>query len=133
MTNKVELFNKIYIKKDITDIRVGDTVRVSQEIKEGDKEKNQVFEGLVIAIKHGREISSTVTVRRIISGIGVEKIFPLYSPTIEEIKILKRGKVKRAKLYYIRGAKGKRGKLKREEFTKVLSKETPIKETEVKQ
>jgi large subunit ribosomal protein L19 len=83
-------------------IKSGDVVRVYQRIKEGGKERTQVFEGIVIARKHGNEIGATITVRKEISGIGVEKIFPIYSPTIEKIEILKEGKRKRAKLYYLR-------------------------------
>lgn len=86
-------------------IKPGDFVRIYQKIKEGEKEKIQIFEGLVIARKHGKEAGATVTVRREISGIGVEKIFPLNSPTIQKIEILKRKKVKRAKLYYLREKK----------------------------
>jgi len=83
-------------------IKAGDVVRVYQRIKEGGKERTQVFEGIVIARKHGNEIGATITVRKEISGIGVEKIFPIHSPTIEKIEILKEGKRKRAKLYYLR-------------------------------
>jgi large subunit ribosomal protein L19 len=83
-------------------IKAGDIIRVYQKIKEGGKERTQVFEGIVIARKHGNEIGATITVRREISGIGVEKIFPIHSPTIEKIEILKEGKRKRAKLYYLR-------------------------------
>src|SRR3990167_5119568 len=84
------------------DIRAGDTVRVVQKIKEKDKTRLQTFEGLVLARKHGNEAGATFTVRRVSSGVGVEKIFPLYSPVIEKIEITKRAKVRRAKLYHIR-------------------------------
>lgn len=84
------------------DIRAGDTVKVSQKIKEGEKTRLQVFEGLVLARKHGSEAGATFTVRRIASGVGVEKIFPLYSPMIDKVEIVKRAKVRRAKLYHIR-------------------------------
>lgn len=85
------------------DMRVGDTVRVWQKIEEGKgKFRLQAFEGLVLARKHGREAGATFTVRRVASGVGVEKVFPLYSPMIENIEILKRSRVRRAKLYYIR-------------------------------
>lgn len=84
------------------DIRAGDSVKVWQKIKEGEKTRAQVFEGLVLACKHGKEAGATFTVRRVASGVGVEKIFPLYSPTIEKIEITKRAKVRRAKLYHIR-------------------------------
>lgn len=83
-------------------IRAGDTVDVVQKIQEKGKFRLQSFEGLVLAHKHGNEAGATFTVRRVASGVGVEKIFPLYSPLIEEIKILKRAKVRRAKLYHIR-------------------------------
>lgn len=139
MATKFEIFTQSQLKKDLPDIRPGDTVRVHQKIpahiatgkvaggKEGDKEKIQVFEGLVLARKHGKGISATITVRRVISGIGVERIFPIHSPTIEKIEILKRAKVRRAKLYYLRTAKGKKAKLKRKEFKEVIiEKEKPV-------
>lgn len=110
---KIENFIKPYLKKELPPLRAGDEVRVFQKVKEGDKEKIQTFEGIVIKRAHGKEIGATITVRKVISGVGVEKIFPLHSPTIEKIEILKRGKVKRAKLYYLRKAKGKKAKLKR--------------------
>ncbi len=84
------------------DIRSGDTVRVHQKIQEKGKIRLQVFEGIVIARKHGREAGATFTVRRVSQGVGVEKIFPLYSPNIEKIEITKRSKVRRSKLYHIR-------------------------------
>ena len=84
------------------DIRSGDTIRVWQKIQEKDKTRLQAFEGLVIAVKHGKEAGGTFTVRRVASGVGVEKIFPLYSPMIDSIETLKRSKVRRAKLYHVR-------------------------------
>jgi len=84
------------------DLRAGDTIRVWQKIKEGEKTRLQAFEGLVIARKHGSTAGATFTVRRVASGVGVEKIFPLYSPMIDKIDILRRSKVRRAKLYYVR-------------------------------
>ena len=104
---EIEKFLKPYLK-EIPDIHPGNEVKIYQRIKEGEKEKTQIFEGIVIARKHGKEIGATITVRKEISGIGVERIFPLHLPTIEKIEILKRGKVKRAKLYYLRKAKGKK-------------------------
>jgi large subunit ribosomal protein L19 len=83
-------------------IRAGDTVRVHQKIQDKGKTRLQVFEGLVLARKHGDEAGATFTVRKVASGVGVEKIFPLYSPLIDKIEITKRAKVRRAKLYYIR-------------------------------
>jgi len=111
MSTKIENFIKPQLKTDLPDIRPGDTVKVYQKIKE----KIQVFEGLVLAKKHGQGITSTITVRRVIDGIGVEKVFPIHSPTIEKIEILKRGKVRRAKLYYLRKAKGKKARLKKKD------------------
>lgn len=84
------------------DIRAGDVVRVHQKIQEKGKTRLQVFEGLVLARKHGTEAGATFTVRAVLSGVGVEKIFPLYSPMIDKIEIVRRSKVRRAKLYYIR-------------------------------
>jgi len=84
------------------DLRVGDTVRVMQKIEEKGKYRLQAFEGLVLARKHGTEPGATFTVRRVASGVGVEKVFPLYSPMIDRVEILKRSRVRRAKLYYIR-------------------------------
>ena len=84
------------------DMRSGDTVRVWQKIKEGEKTRTQAFEGMILAVKHGKENGGTFTVRRVIDEVGVERIFPLYSPVIDSIEILKRAKVRRSKLYYIR-------------------------------
>jgi large subunit ribosomal protein L19 len=84
------------------DLRAGDTVKVSQKIQEKGKTRLQVFEGLVLAVKHGKEAGATFTVRRVASGVGVEKIFPLYSPMIDKITVTKRSRVRRAKLYHIR-------------------------------
>ena len=84
------------------DIKSGDNIRVWQKIQEGNKTRLQAFEGLVIAVKHGKEAGATFTVRRVASGVGVEKIFPLYSPIIDSIETLKRSKVRRAKLYHVR-------------------------------
>ena len=84
------------------DMRPGDTVRVTQKIPEKGKFRLQIFEGLVLARKHGKEAGGTFTVRKVLSGVGVEKVFPLYSPMIEKIEVVKRSRVRRAKLYYIR-------------------------------
>jgi len=123
MATRIETFSKIQLKKELPDIRPGDTIRVYQKVKEKDKERIQAFEGLVLARKHGKGISATITVRKIISGIGVEKIFPIHSPTIEKIEILKRSKVRRAKLYYLRKVKKKKARLKRKEFAEIIAKE----------
>lgn len=116
---KIEIFLQSLHKKDLPNLLVGDTVKVYQKIKEGDKERIQIFEGLLIARKHGKELGSTITVRKTISGIGVERIFPLHSPLIEKIEISKKGKVRRAKLYYLRKVKGRKAKLKRKEIGQI--------------
>jgi large subunit ribosomal protein L19 len=125
MKKKVENFLKTTVKKDLPPIRSGDIVRLHQKIKEGDKERVQIFEGLVLARKHGKEAGATITVKKIISGIGVERIIPLHSPTLEKIEIIKSGKVRRAKLYYLRRLKGKKAILKKKEFAEVIAEEKP--------
>jgi len=112
MTDKIKKFTESYLKKDLPDIRPGQTVKVSQKVKEGDKQRTYSFEGLVIARKHGKEPGATITVRRMAANVGTEVVLPLHSPTVEKIEILKQSKVRRAKLYYLRQAKGKRAKLK---------------------
>jgi large subunit ribosomal protein L19 len=99
------------LRKEITAFNIGDTIRVSVKVVEGDKERIQSFDGVVIA-RRGSTTRETFTVRKISFGVGVEKIFPLYSPSIDKIQVLKRGSVRRAKLYYIRGKKGKAAKIK---------------------
>ncbi len=107
------------------DIRPGNTIKVWQKIKEGDKMRLQAFEGLIIAHKHGFEPGATFTVRKVSSGIGVEKIFPLFSPNIDKIDIIRRSKSRRAKLYYVRekAAKEIRKKMKqaKKEAPKIIS------------
>ncbi len=103
MLETMKTFLNTYKKTDLPKFKVGDVVRVYQEIEEGNKKRLQPFEGLVIARKHGQEIGATFTVRKIISGIGTEKIFPLHSPIVKKIEIIKRArKVRRAKLYWVR-------------------------------
>ena len=103
-------------KKEITDFNVGDTVKVFVKVVEGDKERIQPFQGVVIARK-GSGVRETFMVRKISFGVGVEKIFPVYSPNISKIEVLKQGSVRRAKLYYIREKKGKAAKIKEKEFS----------------
>ena len=99
-----------YMKQELPEVQVGDTVRVHVKIKEGSRERIQIFEGTVIAKKHGG-INETITVRRISYGVGCEKVFPVHSPTIVSVETVRRGKVRRAKLYYLRGRVGKAAKI----------------------
>ena len=103
--------NREALEKELPKVAVGDTVRVHVKVKEGSRERIQVFEGIVIARKHGG-IGETITVRRLSYGVGVEKVFPLHSPSIDSIQVVRRGVVRRAKLYYLRGRVGKRAKIK---------------------
>lgn len=105
-----ELENE-FLKKDLPQFKAGDTVRVHVKIKEGDKERIQVFEGVVIAHKHGG-IQTNITVRKISSGIGVERVFPIHAPVVDKIEVIAHGRVRRAKLYYLRELKGKAARIK---------------------
>lgn len=107
----MKTFTEQNLKAEVPSVTVGDTVRVHLKVKEGNRERIQVFEGTVIAKKHGG-IAETFTVRRVSYGVGVEKVFPLHSPIIEKVETVRRGKVRRAKLYYLRGRVGKSAKVK---------------------
>lgn len=109
--NSLQAVDNSQLRKDIPNFRSGDTVRVHVKIREGDKYRIQVFEGVVLALKrHGA--SSTFTVRKVSSGYGVERIFPLHSPVIAKLEVVKRGRVRRARLYYLRERRGKAARLK---------------------
>ena len=107
----IKELNKETLANEVTPVQIGDTVRVHVKVKEGSRERIQVFEGTVIAKKHGG-IEETITVRRISYGVGVEKVFPVHSPSIDHIEVVRNGKVRRAKLYYLRGRVGKGAKVK---------------------
>ena len=107
----IKELNKETLAKETANVQIGDTIRVHVKVKEGSRERIQVFEGTVIAKKHGG-IEETITVRRISYGVGVEKVFPVHSPSIDHIEVVRNGKVRRAKLYYLRGRVGKGAKLK---------------------
>jgi len=107
----IQELNKELLEKGAPSAEIGDTVRVHVKVTEGSRERIQVFEGTVIAKKHGG-IEETITVRRISYGVGVEKVFPIHSPSISKIDIVRNGKVRRAKLYYLRGRVGKSAKVK---------------------
>mgnify|MGYP000423505996 CR=1 FL=1 len=106
----MQAFNNKYLKAEPPVAEVGDTVRVHVHIKEGNRERIQVFEGTVIAKKHGG-INETFTVRRVSYGVGVEKVFPVHAPSIEKIETVRHGKVRRAKLYYLRALRGKAARI----------------------
>lgn len=131
----VQEFEKTQIKKTFPDIRPGDTVRIHQKIKEiiisaakskakkekkEEKERIQIFEGVVLQRRGGKGLSGTITVRKIASGVGVEKIFPIYSPNIVKIEVIKRGKVRRAKLFYLRKKKEKEARLQEKKLTEQI-------------
>jgi len=103
--------------KPLPQVKSGYTVRVHQKIKEGSKERVQVFEGLVIKTGHGEGVEKTITARKVVQGIGVEKIFPLHSPTIKKIEVKKKAKVRRSKLYYMRNRSGKSARLQERHVT----------------
>ncbi|MCL2044938.1 MAG: 50S ribosomal protein L19 [Oscillospiraceae bacterium] len=107
----VKALSEQYMKPELPPMNVGDTVRVTVRIKEGNRERNQAFEGTIIAKKHGG-INQTITVRRISYNIGCEKVFPVHSPSIVSVETVRRGKVRRAKLYYLRDRVGKKAKVK---------------------
>ncbi|MBQ3281121.1 MAG: 50S ribosomal protein L19 [Eubacterium sp.] len=109
--NVIDQITKEYMKSDIPEFGIGDTVRVHIKIKEGNRERIQVFEGFVLKRQNGG-ISETFTVRRIASGVGVEKTFPLHSPWVEKIELVRKGRVRRAKLNYMRGRTGKAAKIR---------------------
>lgn len=111
MEGIIEQINKENLKPEIPQYNIGDTVRVYVKVVEGTRERLQAFEGIVIAKRHGG-ISETFTVRRLSFGIGVERTFPIHSPKIDRIEVVRKGKVRRAKLYYLRGRTGKAAKVK---------------------
>ncbi len=111
MSNIIAEIEKEYMKTDVPEFNVGDTVRVSVKVKEGNRERIQAFEGIVIAKKNG-SVRETFTVRRVSFGVGIERTFPLHSPRITAIDVIKHGKVRRAKLYYLRNLSGKAAKIK---------------------
>ena len=111
MDNKITAFVNEQLKTELPKFEIGDTVEIQNRIKEGNKERIQLFEGTVIA-KHGGGISETFTVRRVSYGVGVEKTFPIHSPNVAKVEITRVGKVRRAKLYYLRDRMGKASKVK---------------------
>ena len=116
MNRVIEKFQEAQVRKDLPALRAGDTVRIHVRLKEaeGEKERIQPFEGVVIS-KRGQLSGATFTVRRVSFGVGVERIFPIHSPMISSIEVLRQGRVRRARLYYLRGLKGKAARIRRAE------------------
>ena len=113
--NVVEMLEMEQMRGDIPDFKPGDTVKVHARIKEGEKERIQVFQGVVIRKRKGRT-GATFTVRKVSYGIGVERIFPLHSPNIDKVEVVTRGKVRRSRLYYLRNLRGKAARIKEKRF-----------------
>ncbi len=111
----IDQLNKESMRLDIPDFRAGDTVKVHAKIREGEKERIQIFEGVVISKRKGKS-NATFTVRKVSYGIGVERIFLLHSPTIDKIEVVTRGRVRRSKIYYLRNLKGKAARIKERRF-----------------
>jgi large subunit ribosomal protein L19 len=112
--NRLSHIETGFLKPQVSNFRVGDTVRVHAKVVEGEKERIQIFEGIVIARK-GTVHRKTVTVRKVSFGVGVERVFPLHSPTVEKIEVVREGKVRRAKLYYLRAKKGRSARIEEKE------------------
>ncbi len=110
--DKLKLATQNDLKTDLPDFKAGDTVAVGVKVREGSRTRVQMYEGVVIAISSGGGVDKTFTVRKISNGVGVERIFPFHSPNIDSIKVVKRGKVRRAKLYYLRSLRGKAARIK---------------------
>jgi large subunit ribosomal protein L19 len=134
MRTEVIEFNKTQ-RKDVIDFRAGDIVKVHRKIKEGEKERIQIFEGMIIAKKGGQSSSPMLTVRKVSNGVGIEIIVPIFSPTIEKIELVKRAKVRKSKLYYVRDKAAKALRFKFTDKSEIIKdvveeEKTPIKEVE---
>lgn len=123
MNNKILEFNKAQKTKTMPELQSGDVVKIFRKIKEGEKERVQIFEGIIIAIKGNQSSSPMITVRKVSDGVGVELILPLFSPNIEKIEIVKRAKVRRGKLYYLRNLTVKKSRMKYKELSEFIVKE----------
>lgn len=108
--NKLQEIEKDYLRTDVPEFRAGDTLKVHVKVREGDKERIQIFQGVAIS-RRGTGTNESFTVRKMSGGIGVERVFPLHSPIIDKIEVLRRGRVRRAKLYYLRGLRGKAARI----------------------
>ena len=112
MANLIDLIEKEGMRTDLPDFRVGDSVKVHNKIREGNRERIQIFEGTVLKKQGGNTARATFTVRKISNGVGVEKTWPLHSPNVEKVEVVRRGKVRRNKLFYLRKLTGKKAKVK---------------------
>ena len=112
MTVRIEELQAEGMKKNMPQFKSGQTVRVLRKIREGDKERTQTFEGLIIEVNNQNNVSATITVRKIVGGIGVEQVFPVHSPLVEKIEVVKEAKVRRSRLYFMRNLRGKAARLK---------------------
>jgi large subunit ribosomal protein L19 len=129
MQNKVIEFNKELRGANMTEFAAGEIVKVYRKIKEGDKERIQIFEGIIIAVKGGQSSSPIITVRKVSNGIGVELIIPIFSPSVEKIEKVKSAKIRRAKLYYLRGLTAKKSRMKYTDVKAIVPEEqieTPV-------
>ncbi|MGC9373096.1 MAG: 50S ribosomal protein L19 [Thermovirgaceae bacterium] len=115
MDQKIALVENKFVRKDLPEFRAGDTVKVHVRVTEGNRERIQVFEGVVIARKHGG-VRETFTVRKVSGGIGVERIFPVHCPSVDRIEVVRHGRVRRAKLYYLRKRSGKAARIRERRF-----------------
>ena len=129
----IQEFEKSQAKRKIPQIRPGDTIKIHQKIKEGEKERVQIFAGTVIKIHRGFGINGNVTVRKVASGVGVEKTFPFHLPSIVKIEVTKRGKVRRAKLYYLRRLQEKAARLKEKKLTSEMKQQLQFESEEEKE
>jgi large subunit ribosomal protein L19 len=125
MNNKILEFNKTQKTKVMPELQSGDVVKIFRKIKEGEKERVQIFEGIIIAIKGNQSSSPMITVRKVSDGVGVELILPVFSENIEKIEIVKRAKVRRGKLYYLRSLTTKRSRMKYKDLSEFIVKEDP--------
>ncbi len=123
--NRLQRLEQTFPTNTVPNFEIGDTVRVHVKVIEGEKERIQVFEGFVIARK-GQRVRETFTVRKISYGVGVERIFPINSPSIGKIDIVRKGKVRRAKLYYLRTKKGKEAKVAEREYSRIKKGKVPV-------
>jgi len=123
MQKKIIEFNQAQREKKFPDFKAGDVVKVYRKIKEGDKERIQLFEGIIIAVKGKQSSSPMITVRKVSQGVGVEIVLPIFSPNIEKIELVKTAKVRRSKLYYLRGLTAKKGRMKYSDVSEFIPEE----------